>query len=131
MEKDKIIQMTERHLKKTMYALEHNYNRNGITKQEKENLVNNVKYYRYILDLIQGTEVPETNQSLAFEEIIENFIKKPIWDNEFKEWIFIEFDCNEELGYCIFGDEGFWKFEFEENRYFKNETKEGKECYEA
>lgn len=57
MTKEKLLMIAERNLKKAQIAFEHNYNRTGITEQEKENLTNNVEYNRIVYNLImRGTE---------------------------------------------------------------------------
>ncbi len=52
--KEQMIAIATRNLKKAKYAFDHNYNRAGITKQEKENLMNNVEYNQIVLDLINS-----------------------------------------------------------------------------
>lgn len=52
MNKDKMLQIAERNLKKAKMALLNNYERKGITEQEVENLSNNVEYTQAVYDLI-------------------------------------------------------------------------------
>jgi HEPN domain-containing protein len=52
MNKEKMLQMAERNLRKAKIALEHNFSRNGITETEKQNLTNNVEYAQKVYDLI-------------------------------------------------------------------------------
>lgn len=52
MNKEKMLQMAERNLRKAKIALEHNFDRNGITETEKQNLTNNVEYAQKVYDLI-------------------------------------------------------------------------------
>lgn len=52
MNKEKMLQMAERNLRKAKIALEHNFGRNGITETEKQNLTNNVEYAQKVYDLI-------------------------------------------------------------------------------
>jgi hypothetical protein len=53
MNKEKMLQIAERNLKKAKMALLNNYERKGITEQEIENLSNNVEYAQAVYDLIQ------------------------------------------------------------------------------
>ena len=46
--------MAERNLKKARISFEHNYNRVGVSEQEKENLINNIEYNQIVLDLINS-----------------------------------------------------------------------------
>ena len=52
MNKEKMIQIAERNLKKAKMALLNNYERKGITEQEIENLSNNVEYAQMVYNLI-------------------------------------------------------------------------------
>lgn len=52
MNKEKMIQIAERNLRKAKMALLNNSNRKGITEQEIENLSNNVEYAQAVYDLI-------------------------------------------------------------------------------
>ena len=52
MTKEKMMQIAERNLSKATKALEKNYDRKGITEQERENLANNVEYAQTVYDLI-------------------------------------------------------------------------------
>lgn len=52
MNKEKMLQIAERNLNKANRALENNYNRQGITDVERENLANNVEYAQAVYDLI-------------------------------------------------------------------------------
>ena len=53
MTKEKLLMIAERNLKKAQIAFEHNYNRVGVTEQEKENLTNNVEYNRIVCNLMK------------------------------------------------------------------------------
>jgi hypothetical protein len=46
------LQIAERNLKKAQKALEINYDRKGITDEERNNLSDNVKYAQVVHDLI-------------------------------------------------------------------------------
>lgn len=50
---EKIIQIAERNLSKAKKALDCNYNRQGITETERENLTNNVEYAEIVYELIK------------------------------------------------------------------------------
>ena len=52
MNREKMIQMAERNLNKAKKAQIINYNRQGITESERENLSNNVEYAKAVYDLI-------------------------------------------------------------------------------
>ena len=52
MSKDDMIKIAERNLKQAQMKFNNNYNRTGITEVERENLSNNVKYAKIVLDLI-------------------------------------------------------------------------------
>lgn len=52
MDKEKLLQIAERNLKKAQKALEANYNRKGIADDEKKNLVDNVEFAEMVYDLI-------------------------------------------------------------------------------
>jgi hypothetical protein len=52
MNKEKMLQIAERNLKKAKMALLNNYERKGITEQEIENLSNNVEYAQMVYNLI-------------------------------------------------------------------------------
>lgn len=52
MKKDEMIKIAERNLKKAKTAMQHNYNRQGITEKERENLSNNLEYAQRVYDLI-------------------------------------------------------------------------------
>jgi len=53
MKTEKIIQIAERNLNKAKRALDCNYNRQGITEIERENLSNNVEYAEIVYELIK------------------------------------------------------------------------------
>ena len=53
MNKEKMLQIAERNLRKAKMALFNNYERKGITEQEIENLTNNVEYAQMVYDLIE------------------------------------------------------------------------------
>lgn len=57
MNKEKMVQIAERNLHKAKKALENNYNRQGITELERENLSNNVEYAQRVYDLIIKEEL--------------------------------------------------------------------------
>jgi hypothetical protein len=52
MNKEQMIQIAERNLRKSKMALSNNSNRKGITEQEIKNLTNNVEYAQTVYDLI-------------------------------------------------------------------------------
>ena len=52
MNTEKLVQIAERNLTKAEKALDNNYNRNGITELERENLLNNVEYAKIVYDLV-------------------------------------------------------------------------------
>ena len=52
MDKEKMLQIAERNLKKAKMALFNNYDRKGITEQEIDNLSNNVEYAQVVYDLL-------------------------------------------------------------------------------
>ena len=52
MEKSKLLLMSERNMKKVRKALEFNYNRPGVTEQERKNLESNVEYTEFVHDMI-------------------------------------------------------------------------------
>jgi hypothetical protein len=52
MNKEKMIQIAERNLRKAKIAMYNNCTRNGITDVEIENLTNNVEYSQIVYDLI-------------------------------------------------------------------------------
>lgn len=53
MTKEKLIQISERNLSKAKRALDYNYNRQGITEIERENLSNNVEFAEIVCELIK------------------------------------------------------------------------------
>lgn len=52
MDKEMMLKIAERNLKKAHAALEKNYNRNGISAQERKNLLDNVEYAQAVYNLI-------------------------------------------------------------------------------
>lgn len=52
MDKERLLQIAERNLKKARRALEVNCTRKGITDEERNNLHDNVKYAEVVYDLI-------------------------------------------------------------------------------
>lgn len=52
MNKEKMLQIAERNLRKAKRALYSNYDRKGITESEIENLSDNVEYAQMVYDLI-------------------------------------------------------------------------------
>lgn len=52
MDIDMMVKIAERNLKKAKTSLFNNCNRKGITKQELDNLSNNVEYTQFVYDLI-------------------------------------------------------------------------------
>ena len=52
MNKDQMLKIANRNLRKAKIAMYNNYNRNGITEEEIENLANNVEYAQMVYDLI-------------------------------------------------------------------------------
>ena len=53
MTKEKLIQIAERNLIKARKSMEINYNRQGVTEIERENLSNNVKFAEIVCGLIK------------------------------------------------------------------------------
>lgn len=53
MKVEKLIQIAERNLSKAKKAWDCNYNRQGITEIERENLSNNVEYAEIVCELIK------------------------------------------------------------------------------
>ena len=53
MTKEKLMHIAERNLNKAKKSMEHNYNRQGITETEKENLSDNVKFAEVVYELIK------------------------------------------------------------------------------
>lgn len=53
MTKEKLIQMAERNLIKAKKSMEFNYNRQGVTDAERENLSNNVEFAEIVCGLIK------------------------------------------------------------------------------
>ena len=47
-----ILKIAERNLHKAHMAMQSNYERNGVSEQEKENLINNVEYTQLVYDLV-------------------------------------------------------------------------------
>lgn len=52
MDREKMLQIAERNLKKAKMSLLNNYERKGITEQELENLSANVEYTQIVYDMI-------------------------------------------------------------------------------
>ena len=52
MEKEKMLKIAERNLRRAKMTLFNNYDRKGITEQEIENLSSNVEYAQFVYDLI-------------------------------------------------------------------------------
>lgn len=52
MDKEKLIAIAERNLKKAKNSLKNNFNRSGVTEKERENLSSNVEYAQTVYDLI-------------------------------------------------------------------------------
>lgn len=52
MNKEKLITIAERNLKKANNSLKNNFNRPGVSEQERENLSSNVEYAQMVYDLI-------------------------------------------------------------------------------
>lgn len=53
MTKERLIQIAERNLNKAKKSMEHNYNRQGVTEIERENLSDNVKFAEVVYELIK------------------------------------------------------------------------------
>ena len=47
-----MLQLAERNMNKAQIAMNNNYDRKGITEQERENLTNNVEYTQIVYDLV-------------------------------------------------------------------------------
>ena len=54
MQKEQMLKIAERNLRKAKFSYQNNYNRPGVTEQERENLSNNVEYAQTVYDLING-----------------------------------------------------------------------------
>ena len=54
MTKEMLIRISERNLSKAKRALDYNYNRQGITEAERENLSIHVKYAEFVCELIKA-----------------------------------------------------------------------------
>ena len=52
MNKEKMLEIAERNLRKAKMSLLNNYDRKGITEKELDNLSNNVEYAQTVYDLI-------------------------------------------------------------------------------
>lgn len=52
MSKEEMLTIAERNLKKAQYAFDHNFNRPGVTENERINLKNNLEYAKCVRDLI-------------------------------------------------------------------------------
>ena len=55
MTKEKLIAIAERNYKKAKISLHNNYNRQGVTEQERENLKANLEYAQIVYDLIMDS----------------------------------------------------------------------------
>lgn len=53
MNKEELLTIAERNLKKAEKAFEHTYNRKGITGLERINLVKNVEYAKIVYDMLK------------------------------------------------------------------------------
>ena len=53
MTKEKLIQIAERNLIKARKSMELNYNRQGVTEIERENLSNNVEFAEVVFQLVK------------------------------------------------------------------------------
>lgn len=62
MSKDKMMQIAERNLNKAKRAFDNNYNRQGITEIERENLSNNVEYAQMVYDLLDDLRMEQQEQ---------------------------------------------------------------------
>ena len=54
MQKEKMLAIAEKNLRKAKIALQHNFDRPGITEQERENLSNNIEYAQTVYELISA-----------------------------------------------------------------------------
>lgn len=52
MNKEQMIKIAERNLRKAQMSLLNNYNRKGVTEQEIKNLSNNVEYAQKVYELV-------------------------------------------------------------------------------
>lgn len=52
MNKEKMLEIAERNLRKAKMSLFNNYDRKGVTEKELDNLSNNVEYAQTVYDLI-------------------------------------------------------------------------------
>ena len=50
--KDKLVAIAERNLRRSKMSYHNNYNRSGITAEERENLLSNLKYNQIVYDMI-------------------------------------------------------------------------------
>ena len=62
MSKDKMMQMAERNLSKAKKAFDNNYNRQGVTESERENLLNNVEYAQTVYNLLEDLMLEQREQ---------------------------------------------------------------------
>ena len=85
MTKENLLMIAERNLKKANLAYEHNYNRIGVTEQEKENLKNNREYNKIVRDLIkQMIERTDVNFISEYQRAKERIKNKAIeWQLDF------------------------------------------------
>ena len=54
MQKEQMLKIAEKNLRKAKISLQNNYNRPGVTEQERENLSNNVEYAQTVYNLINA-----------------------------------------------------------------------------
>ena len=54
--KEKLIEMTERKLKKATLAYDRNSHKYGVKPEERNNLFNNYQYYQTVLELLRGDD---------------------------------------------------------------------------
>ena len=56
MDRETMLKIAERNLKKAQAALERNYNRSGISAQERKNLLDNLEYNKMVYNMIAKGE---------------------------------------------------------------------------
>ena len=80
MTSEKLLSIAKRNLKKAEIAHKHNYDRQGITENERENLSDNVEHAKIVLDLINA----KINKGNTYNKAKENARNKAIeWQRDF------------------------------------------------
>lgn len=52
MQREKMLAIAEKNLRKAKYSLQFHYDRKGVTEQERENILRNVEYAQTVYNLI-------------------------------------------------------------------------------